>query len=618
MKTPPSRFGAHLAAHLAVRLAARLAITAALASAATLGAAAAVAATPPKVLRVAFNQAITGLDPAKISDLYSRTVTPHIFEGLYEYDHLARPFLIKPLTAAGMPEVSADFRQWTIRIQPGIFFADDPAFQGRRRELVAADYVYSLKRIMDPANKSPIGSVLQDIGVVGLNALRDEAVAAKTAFDYEREIPGLRATDRYTLQITLEAPRPRLLQLLAGGDVFGAVAREVVEHYGDDIIAHPVGTGPFRLAQWRRGSLIVLERNPDYRERHYDAHPATDDAEGQAILKQMQGLRLPIVDRVEVSIISEEQPRWLSFLNGSLDISGIPSVAIPQAIPNNRLAPNLAKKGIRHYRSLNADGVYLYFNMDDPVVGGYTPAQVALRRAMSLAMDVPKLINRLYRGQGIPAQSLFIPHTSGYDPAFKSEMGDFDPARAKALLDLYGWLDRDGDGFRERPDGSALTLEVATQPDQFSRQFDEAMQKDFNAVGIRLTHFTGQWSEQLKAAYAGKLQMWMLGGSAASPDGLDTLQSYYSQQIGTGQNFARFRNPEIDRIYEQVAAMPDGAERDALFLRAKLIGTALMPYKSMLHRYANTLAYAHLIGYRRPLFWNEWWHLVDVRREATP
>ena len=578
----------------------------------------AAAAAPQKVLRVAFNAAETGFDPAKISDLYSRTVTPHIFEGLYAYDHLARPFKIKPLTAEGMPEVSADFREWTIRVKPGIYFADDRVFKGHKRELVAADYVYAIKRLMDPANKSPVGSVIQDLGIVGLNALRDQSVAKKVAFDYDLELPGLRAPDRHTLKISLEKPRPRLLQMLAAGDVIGGQAREVVEFYGEDIMAHPVGTGPFRLAQWRRSSQIVLERNPDFREQRYDAEPAADDAEGQEILARLKGKRIPMVDRVEISIIQEEQPRWLTFLDGSLDISGIPAVAIAQAIPNNHLAPHLARKGIRHYRSLNADGVYTYFNMDDPTVGGNEPAQVALRRALSLALNVPKLIRQLYRNQAIPAQSLFIPWCSGYDPAFKSEMGDHDPARAKALLDLYGFKDVDGDGYRERPDGSPLSIEIATQPDQFSRQFDEAWQKDFAAVGVRVSFFTGQWSEQLKAAYAGKLQMWTLGGSAASPDGLDTLQSYYSQQIGSGQNFARFRNEEVDHIYHEVARLPDGPERDALFLRAKLIGTALMPYKGLMNRISNTLAYKHLIGYRRPLFWNEWWHLVDIQKDEAP
>jgi ABC-type transport system substrate-binding protein len=576
----------------------------------------AMAATPPKVLRLAFNSAETGFDPAKIADLYSRTITPHIFEGLYTYDHLARPFKIKPLTAAALPEISDDFRTWTVRLKPGIYFQDDPVFKGQKRELVAADYVYTFKRPIDPANKSPFASVIEDAGFVGLAELRDEAVKAKKPFDYDREIEGIRALDRYTIQFKLKQTRPRLIEMLASGDLLGGTAREVIEHYGDDSMAHPVGTGPFKLAQWRRSSLIVLERNPGYREHFYDAEPAPDDADGQAILARLKGKRIPMVDRVEVSIIEEEQPRWLAFLNGDLDITNVPAAFIGQALPGGKLAPHLAKRGIQLRSSLNADGVYTYFNMDDPMVGGTEPAQVALRRALSLSLDVQRLIRLLYRGQGIPAQSLLIPHTSGYDPKFKSEMGDYDPSRAKALLDLYGFTDRDGDGFRERPDGSRLSIEVATQRSQFNRQFDELWKKDFEAVGVRTTFFTGQWSEQLKAAYAGKLQMWTLGGSAASPDGQDTLISYYSKQIGSGQNFARFRHERMDQIYEKTQQLPDGPEREALFREAKLIGNAYLPYKSLLHRISNDLTYPYLIGHRRPLFWNEWYHLVDIDRSA--
>ena len=141
-------------------------------------------ADAPKVLHAAFVQAETGFDPAQISDLYSRTITPHIFESLYTYDHLARPFKIKPLTALSMPEVSADFKVWTIKLKPGIYFADDPAFKGQRRELVAADYVYSLKRFYDPANKSPNYSSLEDEGIVGLEEQRQEALKNKKPFNY--------------------------------------------------------------------------------------------------------------------------------------------------------------------------------------------------------------------------------------------------------------------------------------------------------------------------------------------------------------------------------------------------------------------------------------------------
>ena len=569
------------------------------------------AGAAPKVLRVSFPIAETGFDPAKIVDLYSRTVTPHIFEGLYTYDPLARPPKPRPLTADGMPEVSADFRTWTVRIKPGIYFQSDPAFKGQRRELVADDYVYTFKRPADPANKSPIVAGVLDIKYVGLNALRDEAVKRGRPFDYDRPIEGIRALDRYTIQFRFEEPRPRFMDTLAGGDLFGAVAREVVEFYGADIAGHPVGTGPFKLKQWRRSSLIVLERSPEYREVLYDAQPAADDAAGQAILARLKGRRLPMVDRVEVSIIEEQQPRWLAFLNGQLDYLNVPGDYVSQAMPLGRVAPNLAKRGIVGVRTLNADSAFTYFNMDDPVVGGYDAPRVALRRAIALAMDVDREIRIIRRGQAVPAQSIVVPHTSGYDPAFKSEMGDYDPARAKALLDLYGYVDRDGDGWRERPDGQPLTLEVATQPDQSSRQFDEMWRKNMQAVGIRVRFNSAKWPEQLKAARAGKLQVWTIGSTAAGGDGQTALQRLYGPQAGSA-NLAFFRHAEFDRIYERMLQIADGPERDALFLQAKRISVAYMPYKVTVHRFSNDLVYGHLTGYRRPLWWQEWWHQIDI------
>jgi ABC-type transport system substrate-binding protein len=573
-------------------------------------------APAPKVLRLAFSSAETGFDPAKIVDLYSRTVTPHIFEGLYHYDHLARPARIKPLTADGMPEVSSDFRTWTVRVKPGIHFASDPAFRGQRRELVAQDYVYAFKRIADPANRSPVVAAVLDTKYVGLKALRDEAIAGNKPFDYDKPIEGIRALDRYTIQFKLEEPRPRLVEALATGDLFGAVAREVVEFYGDEIAAHPVGTGPFRLVQWRRSSLIVLERNPEYRDVRYDAEPAPDDLEGQALLARLRGRKLPMVDRVEVSIIDEGQPRWLAFLNGEIDAlatsaGGLSSDFANLAMPNGKLAPNLAKRGIVGLRQVNPDQALTFFNMEDATVGGYTPDKVALRRAIALAVDIEREIRVVRRGQAIPAQSPISPHTSGYDPQFKSEMGDFDPARAKALLDVYGYVDRDGDGWRDLPDGSPLVLEMATQPEQIYRQFDELWRKNMEAIGIRIRFITAQFAETLKQARAGKLMTWGLGSTAASPDGQDALARWYAPQVGS-QNYARFKLPEFDAIYDRMSRLPDGPERDALFLQAKLIAIAYMPYKVHVHRISTDLLHPWLVGYRRPLFWNEWWHMVDL------
>jgi len=575
------------------------------------------AAPGQKVLRYAFNAGETGFDPARIVDLYSRIVTTHIFEALYTYDHLARPARIKPLIADGMPEHSADFRTWTVKLKKGIYFADDPAFGGKKREVVAQDFVYAIKRFADPANKSPVVAGVLDQKYIGLAALRDKAIKEKKPFDYDTEIEGLRALDRYTIQYKLEEPRPRFIDNLAASDLFGAVAREVVEKYGDAIPAHPVGTGPFKLAQWRRSSLIVLERNPNFREVLYDAEPAADDTEGQALLAKFKGRKLPMIDRVEVSIIEESQPRWLSFLNEQIDFVNVPAEFVNQAAPNGKLAPNLSRRGIQLYRTLNADSAFTYFNMEDPVLGGYTPERIALRRAIALAMDVQREIRIIRRGQAVPAQSIVVPHTTGYDAKFKSENGDFDPARAKALLDLHGYVDKNGDGSRDQPDGKPFTLEVATQPDQTSRQFDELWKKNMERIGIRVKFFPGKWPEQLKAARAGKLMLWTLGSSAAGSDGQGSLARLYGPQSGS-QNLARFKNAEFDKIYERMQVIADGPERDELFDQAKRIAVAYMPYKITVHRFNNDLLQPWVIGYRRPVFWNEWWQHVDIDQSKSP
>ena len=229
-----------------------------------------------KTLRYAFLVSETGFDPPQLSDLYSRSVTGHIFDSLYRYDHLARPYLVKPNTAVDMPEAADDFKTWTVRIQPGIFFADDPAFKGKRRELTAEDYVFSYKRFFDPAVKSPLYSNLAEDRMLGMAALREKAIKRKQPFDYDQPVEGLRALDRYTLQFRLEQSRPRFLYKLALPDAFGAVAREVVEAYGAQIMSHPVGTGPFMLDTWRRSSFIRLVRNPGFREHGLDCGQHAD------------------------------------------------------------------------------------------------------------------------------------------------------------------------------------------------------------------------------------------------------------------------------------------------------------------------------------------------------
>ncbi len=565
-----------------------------------------------KTLRYAFRVAESNFDPAQITDLYSRTVATAFFEAPLEFAYLARPFRMRPATVSAMPEISDDFKTFTFRIRPGIYFADDPAFNGVKRELVAADYVYSIKRHYDPRWKSGNLYLLENAGILGLSELRKELIAAKKPFDYDREVEGLRALDRYTFQIRLSQPSPRFLYNFADGSFVGAMAREVVESYGDRIGEHPVGTGPFRLAQWKRSSRIVLERNPAYREVLYDEEAPVGDTRLQTVAGQLKGRRLPMLDRIEISIIEENQPRWLSFLNREADLlDEVPADFANIVIPNNQLAPNLAKMGMHMVRFSRADIAFSYFAMEHPVVGGYEPHKVALRRAIGLAVDLEREIRLVRRNQAIPAQSPVGPNTWGYDPAFKSEMSEYDLPRAKALLDLYGYVDKDGDGWRDQPDGQPLVLEYATQPDQQSRQLIEQWKRNMDALGIRIEFRTAKWPENLKSSRAGKLMMWGVGWLANQPDADTFVGLGYGPNKGQS-NHARFDLPAFNKVYEAQRVMPDGPERTALITEAKKLLVAYMPYKVHVHRLFTDVTQPWVVGYERNIFVREQWKYVDI------
>lgn len=571
---------------------------------------------PLKILRLAFPTEEDGFDPARVSDNYSYLLVAAIFESLYEYDYLAVPPMIRPLVAAEMPEVSPDFRTWTIRVRPGIHFAPDPVFKGQRRELVAADAIYNLKRLADPAVQSPLWSQIEELHIQGLDRLRRDALDARKSFDYDRPIDGLREIDRYTFQIRVREPQPRLTQYLVGPSK-ALVAREVVEAYGKRTMEHPVGTGPFRLASWRRSSQIVLDRNPDYREVRFEAHPAPEDAEAVAIERRLRGRRLPMVDRVEISIVVESQPRWLMFVDGGIDQIEVPPDYLRLAAPGGAIAPYLERRGVQAHFVVSQIVSYLYFNMEDPLVGGYTPDKVALRRAIALGMNVERSIRLVRGGYGAVAHSPISANLRGFSPTYRSEGGEFDPRRANALLDVYGYVDRDGDGWREMPDGQPLVLRMATDPSARARQQDEMFRREMTELGLRVEFVSALWQENAKNARAGRLMMWQLAYGAFVPDGLDSLTRLYGPAAG-GFNLSRFNLAEFNATYEALLAMPDGAERDALFDKAKRIAVSYAPEKTLMHRVQVFLTQPWLIGYRENAFGPSWYPMVDIDLSIVP
>ncbi len=570
----------------------------------------ALAADPAKVLRVSMPD-ITSLDPQQGTDLMSTRIASHIFEGLYQFDYLATPAKVVPNTAEALPAVTDGGRTWTIRLKRGIHFTDAPAFKGKPRELVAEDYVYALKRRLDPNLRGGGDPELTDL-IVGARAFVDPARKPGGKVDYDAPIAGLRAVDRHTLELRLAKPNYTLLERLAVLDTY-AVAREVVEAAGDAIMQTPVGTGPYRLVEWKRASRIVLEANPRYRPI---AFPASDDPAHRDLVARMKGRKLPALGRIEVSIIEEPTPELLSFNQGSLDLLAVGGDTARRVLDGERLRPEYAARGIVHHRSAAPYLTFTYFNIDDPVVGGMSNGQVALRRAIAMGFDNGEMIRVLFAGNALPANQLLPPGVSGHDRSLPPT-SIHDPAAARALLDRFGFRDRDGDGIRERPDGAPLTVVRGTLPESWYREVDLLWKKNMEAIGIRMQVQQQTFAELLNLSLAGKLPMFNLGYRALAPSGYEILQTLWGK-APHDTNRSRFRLAEYDAAYERFLATPDGPERVAQARRMSEFAAAYTPMTLHTFGIANVIVQPWLEGYAISAFGASWKYLdVDLARRKA-
>ncbi len=559
--------------------------------AAALAAAPAGAADPAKVLHLEFYVAETGFDPVKVQDYYSQAVNEAIFDTLLTFDYLARPAKLVPRAAEALPAVSDRARTYVFRLQKGIYFDADPAFKGKRRELTAADYVYTIERFKDPLIHAPYESFVD--GIVGLDALKKDA--EKTGkFDYDRKVEGLQALDRYTLQVKLKATDYSFPYLMALPN-FGAVAREVIEAYSVDTNAHPVGTGPYRLQEWRRSNRIVLEANPGFRGFTWNFQAGSDHRD-QQIVAAMQGKRMPQIGRVEISVIEEQQAAWLAFQNGELDVLDLREQFAPIAIPGDRVNATLAARGVWLDRSSDPDINYTYFNMTDPDFGGFDVAKIALRRAILMAFDNAEYIRVIRKNQAIEAQYPIPPGVAGYDPSYRTSL-PYDVELANKLLDFFGYR-RGADGYRSWPDGRPLVWHYSSTPSSRDRELDELWAKSVQRIGVRIQIDKNKFPEELKRERACQLLSRTASWIADYPDGDDFMQLLYGPNSHQNNN-ACFQLPAWDRIYEKTRAMPPSAERDRLYRQLWRMAEVNGVWKLHDTRYRNMLVQPQVIGYKK-------------------
>jgi len=544
--------------------------------------------TPEKVLHMFLSTSETGLDPAVASDNATLSLLENLFDPLLRYDYLARPATLRPNTATAMPQVSSDGLTYTFRIRPGMYFTPDPAFKGVQREVTAADYAYSFKRLSDPALKSP--------------------------WSYMFEGKQAEAVDRYTLRIRLAAPDNNFLFYLAT-PATGVVAREVIEAYPGQAGNHPVGTGPFMIGEWKRSDRIVLVANP-YSTAVFSATPGADPQD-RAIAAALEGKRLPRVDKVEVRIAEEFQGRMLGFLNAEYDyLEQIPESMTGMVVRDGALKPELAARGIVLSRFPVLQTYYMWMNMNDPVVGGYGKDKVALRRAIALSYNSAEDIALLKKGFAIKAESPLPPNVLGYDPDYRSPVS-YDPALANALLDRYGYTRRDADGLRRGPDGKPFTLTMHSEATVGGRLRDELWRKCLNAIGLRVVFKSDKKTEIIKASRLGTVQMFESNWIADFPDGDNFYQLLYGPNAGRA-NYARFNLPEYNVRYERARLLRDGAERNQLYFELNQLLHAYNPWVPLTHVLSGDLRHPWLKNYKRhPVEFTTWRYLdIDVAQRA--
>lgn len=571
----------------------------------------AISADMNKVLRVAFETAETGFDPVRETDNYSSRVIEEIFERLLTYDYLARPAKLKPLTAESLPQISEQGKTFLFKVRKGIYFQTDPAFKGKQRELTAEDYAYSIKRFMDPKNRSPWRFLFEG-KIIGLDALTKEAEKGG-AFNYDAKIPGLEVIDRYTLRIRLNETDYNFPYIMAM-PATGAVAREVIEAYPNDTSAHPVGTGPYFLKSWARASKIVLEATPNYRGEIWDADPG-NDPQAKAIAAQMKGKKRPQIGTIEIQIINEEQSRWLAFRQGQIDYIDRPGFGVLLAIKDGKITPEYAKQGITLDRSVETEIIYYFFNMRDPTLGGFSKEKIALRRAIAMAYNLEEEIRIIRKGQAIRAQSPIPPGVVGHNPNYKYGI-PYDPAGANKLLDKFGYK-KGADGWRMTPDGKPLVVVFSGEQTALQREYDELWKKAFDGIGIRLEIEKIKFSDFVKAARACQVMFHGAAWHSDYPDGDNFVMLAYGGNIGQVNNGC-YQSPAYDKLYEQAKRLQDSPERNKLYEQMARQLEADTPWLMGVSRYRNVLVHPWVKGYRYHPVMVSLYSYLDIDNNSKP
>lgn len=592
------------------------------------------------VLFSSFEERPKHLDPARSYAANEYGFIGQIYEPPLQYHYLKRPYTLIPGTVEFMPNAEfyderdkrlpddtsprqVAYSVYDIHIKPGIRYQPHPAFavdgagnpryldlspadlhdvntladfaERGSRELIAADYVYQIKRLAHPQLHSPIVGLMGEY-IVGMREYQQtlqQALAAQQAVGRpflaldQFPLEGAAVVDRYTYRIKIRGVYPQFLYWLSM-PFFAPMPKEVDQFYSQPGMAeknltldwYPVGTGPYMLTVNNPNRQMVLERNPNF---HGETYPGEGDpGDREAGLLADAGKPLPFVDKVVYSLEKETIPRWNKFLQGYYDASGISSDSFDQAVRIGGqgepvLTEAMREKGINLVTAIGASTFYMGFNMLDPVVGGLDDRHRKLRQAVSIAMDQEEYISIFANGRGIPAQGPIPPGIFGYrdgQAGMNPYMYDWInvQARRKSLAEAKQLLVEAGypNGV-DAKSGAPLLLHLditASGPDDKARLdwYRKQLQKINVQLDIRNTDYNRFQDKMLK----GDAQIFIWGWNADYPDPENFLFLLYgpnSKVKGQGENAANYDNPEFNKLFDEMKDMANDPARQAVIDR---------------------------------------------------
>lgn len=501
------------------------------------------AADPQRVIYSASGGRVKSLDPAYADDLASRNLLGAVYDTLLEYDYDQRPYQLKPAMLKKMPEFSPDGMTCRFELRSDLYFADDPVFKGKKVKVTSRDVLFSILRIADARNHSPLYWLYRG-KIRGLERFRQESAKLPKGDNsiYDRGISGfvIHSDSRFDIHFTRR--ESRFLYMLAMPNA-GIVSRQAAEHYQERYARHPAGSGAFVLKEWINDFRIILERNPDYRRETYPNAESPAD----------RSRPLPLADRIEIRLIKQPMTSWLLFLQGNLDFHALDKDNADLA-GSGSLPPVLAKRRIKLLRIPEFEIRYVGFNFSDPVLG----KNLKLRQALSLAYNVPLRVEHS-GNQLIPVSGPLPPGVPGYAKDLFNPWANYNLVLAKQLLAEAGYP-----GGIDPATGKPLQLTFdQTGNTPVYRQLGELAAADFAKLGIEVIPVLNNNPRFYEKLRQGKMQLFRLSWIGDYPDAENFLQLFYSGNRGVC-NRTGFGDPRTDELYRRIASMPDSPEREKL------------------------------------------------------